>query len=604
MTNHAIPQVKPLTGKARMQVLRRMGKYLFRYPRTVLLAFLLMLISNLLALAGPALSAKVIDAIERGVGGSVDLHTVWAYSAILVVFYTVSVLLSYLLSLLMIHLSQRITYTMRRELFTHLTTLPVGYFDTHQTGDIISHISYDIDTVNASLSHDLLHVLASIVTVVGALAMMITISPPLILVFAVTIPISVLFTRYKTKRIRPLYKTRSRKLGELNGYAEEMLSGQRTIRAYAKEDVILSRFDIRNNDAVDAYYKADWHGAIIGPSVNFINNFSIALVTVFGGILYMLTKTTPDLAPVFVLSIGGVSAFVQYSRKFAGPINELANIINELQSATAAAERVFRLMDEEGEPADGESAVAPDTVHGEVVFTDVDFGYTKEKTVLHALSVHAKPGTTVAIVGPTGAGKTTIINLLMRFYDANTGSITLDGVSIYDLKRSALRGAFTMVLQDTWLFCGSILDNITYGKENATREEAIAAARAAHIHDYIESLPDGYDTVLTDDGVNISKGQRQLITIARAMLSDAPMLILDEATSNVDSRTEQAIQTAMSHLMEGRTCFVIAHRLSTIQNADVILVVQGGRVIEAGNHEALMKTENGFYKALYNSQFT
>ena len=603
MTKQAIPQVTPLTGKARMQVLRRMGKYLFRYPRTVLLAFLLMLTSNLLALAGPALSAKVIDAIEAGVGGTVDLHTVWVYSAVLVAFYAVSVLLSYLLSLLMIHLSQRITYTMRREVFTHLTTLPVGYFDTHQTGDIISHISYDIDTVNASLSHDLLHVLASIVTVVGALIMMLTISPPLILVFAITIPISVLFTRYKTKRIKPLFKARSRKLGELNGYAEEMLSGQRTIRAYAREDVILSRFDVRNNDAVEAYYKADWHGAIIGPSVNFINNFSIALVTVFGGILYMLTKTTPDLAPVFVLSIGGVSAFVQYSRKFAGPINELANIISELQSATAAAERVFRLMDEESEPADRENAVTPDTVRGEVHFDNVDFGYVPEKTVLHALSVHAKPGTTVAIVGPTGAGKTTVINLLMRFYDADTGTITLDGVSIYNLTRSALRGAFTMVLQDTWLFCGSILDNITYGRENATREEAIAAAKAAHIHDYIESLPQGYDTVLTDDGVNISKGQRQLITIARAMLSDAPMLILDEATSNVDSRTEQAIQAAMNHLMKGRTCFVIAHRLSTIQNADVILVVQGGRVIEAGNHETLMKTENGFYKALYNSQF-
>ena len=585
-----------------MQVLRRMGKYLFRYPRTVLLAFLLMLTSNLLALAGPALSAKVIDAIEAGVEGTVDLHTVWVYSAVLVAFYAVSVLLSYLLSLLMIHLSQRITYTMRREVFTHLTTLPVGYFDTHQTGDIISHISYDIDTVNASLSHDLLHVLASIVTVVGALIMMLTISPPLILVFAITIPISVLFTRYKTKRIKPLFKARSRKLGELNGYAEEMLSGQRTIRAYAREDVILSRFDVRNNDAVEAYYKADWHGAIIGPSVNFINNFSIALVTVFGGILYMLTKTTPDLAPVFVLSIGGVSAFVQYSRKFAGPINELANIISELQSATAAAERVFRLMDEESEPADRENAITPETVQGEVRFDGVDFGYVPEKTVLHALSVHAKPGTTVAIVGPTGAGKTTVINLLMRFYDATTGTITLDGVSIYNLTRSALRGAFTMVLQDTWLFCGSILDNITYGRENATREEAIAAARAAHIHDYIESLPQGYDTVLTDDGVNISKGQRQLITIARAMLSDAPMLILDEATSSIDTRTEMKIQRAFAEMMEGRTSFIVAHRLSTIREADVILVMRDGHVVEKGRHEELLR-KGGFYSELYNSQF-
>ncbi|MBQ3057058.1 MAG: ABC transporter ATP-binding protein, partial [Clostridia bacterium] len=333
------------TGADRVRVLRRMGKYLLRYPKTVILALFLMLSSNLLALAGPMLSGKAIDAIEPG-RGAVNFGEVWLFVGLLIVFYTVSGMLSYILSVIMVNLSQRIIYTMRREVFEHLTSLPVGYFDTHATGDIISHISYDIDTVNTSLSHDILQVLASIVTVVGALVMMLSISPPLVLVFAITIPISVLFTRYKTKRIRPLFKTRSRKLGELNGFAEEMLSGQKTIRAYSREDTIVSRFDARNNDAVEAYYKADWHGAMIGPSVNFINNLSIALVTVCGGILYMLTQTTPTLAPIFVLSLGGVSAFVQYSRKFSGPINELANIISELQSATAAAERVFRLIDE------------------------------------------------------------------------------------------------------------------------------------------------------------------------------------------------------------------------------------------------------------------
>jgi len=433
---------------------------------------------------------------------------------------------------------------------------------------------------------------------------MLSISPPLVLVFAVTIPISILFTRYKTRRIRPLFKARSRKLGELNGFAEEMLSGQKTIRAYSREGVIVSRFDERNNDAVEAYYKAEFHGAMIGPSVNFINNLSIALVTVCGGILYMLTSTTPTLAPILMLSLGGVSAFVQYSRKFSGPINELANIISELQSATAAAERVFRLIDEEPEPADSEDATALEQVQGEVDFSHVTFGYVEGKTILHDLNVHASPGTTVAIVGPTGAGKTTVINLLMRFYDVNEGTISLDGTDIRHIKRKDLRRAFTMVLQDTWLFCGTIFENITYGKENATREEVIAAAKAAHIHEYIEGLKNGYDTVLTDDGVNISKGQRQLITIARAMLADAPMLILDEATSNVDSRTEQHIQAAMKNLMAGRTCFVIAHRLSTIQNADIILVVKDGTVIEAGNHEALMKKQGGFYASLYNSQFT
>jgi len=591
------------TGKDKIKILRRMGKYLFRYPKTVILALFLMLSSNLLALAGPMLSGAAIDAIEPG-RGAVHFPRVWLFVILLIVFYAVSALLSYLLSVLMIHLSQKIIYTMRREVFEHLTTLPVGYFDTHATGDIISHISYDIDTVNTSLSHDILQVLASIVTVVGALVMMLSISAPLVLVFCITIPVSIIFTRHKTKRIRPLFKTRSRKLGELNGFAEEMLSGQKTIRAYAREDAIVERFDERNNDAVEAFYRADWHGAIIGPSVNFINNLSIALVTMCGGVLYMLTKTTPTLAPILMLSLGGVSAFVQYSRKFSGPINELANIVSELQSATAAAERVFRLLDEESETADAEDAAVLENVKGEVDFSHVQFGYVEGKTILHDLTVLAKPGTTVAIVGPTGAGKTTVINLLMRFYDVNGGKISVDGTDVKKATRSSLRSAFTMVLQDTWLFAGTIFENITYGKENATREEVIAAAKAAHIHDYIEGLKNGYDTVLTDDGVNISKGQRQLITIARAMLADAPMLILDEATSNVDSRTELQIGAAMKELMAGRTCFVIAHRLSTIQNADVILVIKDGNVIESGNHEELMKKQGGFYASLYNSQFT
>ncbi|MBR3862944.1 MAG: ABC transporter ATP-binding protein, partial [Clostridia bacterium] len=388
------------TGADRVRVLRRMGKYLLRYPKTVILALFLMLSSNLLALAGPMLSGKAIDAIEPG-RGAVNFGEVWLFVGLLIVFYAVSGMLSYILSVIMVNLSQRIIYTMRREVFEHLTSLPVGYFDTHATGDIISHISYDIDTVNTSLSHDILQVLASIVTVVGALVMMLSISPPLVLVFAITIPISVLFTRYKTKRIRPLFKARSRKLGELNGFAEEMLSGQKTIRAYSRENVIVSRFDARNNDAVEAYYKADWHGAMIGPSVNFINNLSIALVTVCGGILYMLTQTTPTLAPILVLTLGGVSAFVQYSRKFSGPINELANIVSELQSATAAAERVFRLIDEAPETKDKDTATALTDVQGEVDFSHVTFGYVEGKTILHDLTVHAKPGTTVAIVGPT-----------------------------------------------------------------------------------------------------------------------------------------------------------------------------------------------------------
>lgn len=584
------------------RVLLRMGKYLFKYPATVILAFLLMIASNVLALAGPKLSGSAIDAIAAG-RGQVNFDTVFLYTGLLVIFYVLSAVMAYILAVMMVHLGKKIIYTLRREVFDHLISLPVGYFDTHATGDIISHISYDIDTLNASLSHDLLQICASVITVAGALAMMVTISPVLLLIFAITVPASLLFTRFKTKRVRPLFKTRSMKLGQLNGYAEEMLSGQKTIRAYSRESVIVDRFDQQNSDASEAYYRADYYGAVIGPSVNLINNLSIAMITVCGGILFMLSTTHPDLAPIFVISLGGVSSFVQYSRKFAGPINELANIMSELQSALAAAERVFRLMDEPAEPANGEDVTALTEVRGQVDLEHVRFGYLPHKTILHDLTLHASPGQTVAIVGPTGAGKTTVINLLMRFYDINEGTVRIDGTEIREATRQSLRGAFTMVLQETWLFHGTIRENITYGKENADMEEVITAAKAAHIHEYVESLPQGYDTVLSDDGVNISKGQKQLITIARAMLSDSPMLILDEATSNVDSRTEQQIQEAMHELMRGRTSFVIAHRLSTVRNADIILVIKDGRVIESGNHDTLIQA-GGFYAGLYNSQFS
>ena len=383
-----------------------------------------------------------------------------------------------------------------------------------------------------------------------------------------------------------------------------MLSGQKTVRSYSREDVIISRFDKKNVTTVDAYYNAEYHGSVIGPTVNFINNLSLSLISMLGGLLYLYTLThTENPIPYLVISLGNVSTFIMYSRKFSGPINEVANIMSELQSACAAAERVFRLLDTEAEPADAPDAIELTDVKGDVALEHVKFGYTPERTIIHDLSFNARPGNLIAIVGPTGAGKTTIINLLMRFYDINGGKIKLDGHEIRQITRDSLRRAYTMVLQETWLFQGTIFDNIAYGKENATMEEVVAAAKAAKIHNYIMKLPDEYNTILSDDGVNISKGQKQLITIARAMLADAPMLILDEATSNVDSRTERRIQDAMYKLMEGRTCFVIAHRLSTIQNADLILVLKDGEVIEQGNHEALMSMQNGFYRSLYCSQF-
>ncbi len=586
-------------------VLKRIARYLLEHKPTLIICLLMMLTSNILALAAPKISQKAIDEIELG-AGNIDVSRVVVYCLIMLGFYAVSALLSYILAITMVRLSQKIVYTMRKQIFDHLTELPVGFFDIHATGEIISRISYDVDTVNASLSHDLLQICASVVTVVGALAMMISISPVMIAVFAITVPISIIYTRHRSKVTRPLFRARSQKLGQLNGYAEEMLSGQKSIKLYNREKVITKRFDGKNTEAVDAYYASEYQTAAVGPTVNFINNLSLSLVTMLGGIFYLffvLNRSGAAAIPVmFTISLGGVSAFVQYSRKFAGPINEFANIISELQSACAAAEKVFAVIDEEPEPIDAKGAIELSEVSGEVELSDVSFGYVKDKTIIKDLSIKANKGNIIAIVGPTGAGKTTIINLLMRFYDVDSGKILVDGHEILDITRESLRRAYTMVLQETWLFHGTIYENITYGKEGADREAVINAAKMAHIHSYIETLPEGYDTVLSDDGVNISKGHKQLITIARAMLADAPMLILDEATSNVDSRTEQKIQSAMYKLMEGRTCFVIAHRLSTIQNADTILVVKDGNVIEQGNHGELM-AKQGFYYSLYNSQF-
>lgn len=593
--------VKKLDRRTRKGLMLRLGGYILQYWPLFLLAVLLTLASNQLSLMGPKYSGDAIDAIAAESG--VNFDAVWENVGRMLVCYAASAILSYLLAILMIRLSQRIVYTMRKQLFEKLTSLPVSYFDTHTTGDIISRISYDIDTVNASLSQDLVQVMTSIYTVIGSLVFMWQISRPLIAVFAITVPASIFFTRFRSKRVRPLFHMRSQKLGELNGYAEEMLSGGSTIRAYGREDEISKRFAERNREAMDAYYNAEYYGAALGPSVNFINNLSISLVMIFGGMLYMFSQSGAA-APgsLFFITLGGVAQFVQYSRKFAGPINEFANILNEFQSAFAAAERIFRIIDEQPEAADAPGALELSNVQGRVEVENVDFGYTPEKPILKALSVNVKPGQTIAIVGPTGAGKTTIINLLMRFYDVNSGRILVDGNEIRDVRRDSLRRAYTMVLQDTWLFCGTIFENIVYGRENATMEEVRAAAKSARIDSYIERLPDGYNTMLSDDGVNISKGQRQLITIARAMLSDTSMLILDEATSNVDSRTEIKIQQAMNELMRGRTCFVIAHRLSTVQDADLILVLKDGRVIESGTHDELVKL-GGFYGSLYNSQF-
>ncbi len=572
-------------------VLKKLLPYLLQHKGLFFLAMSLVAVSSSLSLAGPMLSGQAIKAIEGG-KGNVDFKTVIFFCSLMAVFYLISSILSYFISILMIKLSKKIAFTMRKQVFSHLLTLPIGYFDKNQTGDIVSRLSYDIDTVNASLSSDLLQIVTSAITIVGSFIMMIIVSPPLISIFIVTLPISIWFIKYRSQKVRPLFRRRSAKLGELNGYAEEMLSGQKSIKAYNREEVIIGRFDKKNDEAVSAFFEAEYQGSVIGPAINFINNFSMSLVSMFGALLYISGGIT----------LSGISEFILYSRRFSGPVGEIANIIADLQSATSASERIFKILDEDPEKPVLPNAINVSDVKGSVEFKNVSFGYDESKTVLEDFSLNVKPGSTVAIVGPTGAGKTTIVNLLMRFYDPQSGDILLDGKSIYSITRDSLRRSFTMVLQDTWLFNGTIRDNIAFGNEDASDEDIKRAAVTAGIDGFIQSLKDGYDTVLSDDGVNISKGQKQLLTISRALLSDAPILILDEATSNVDSRTEQAIQKAMLSLMNGRTSFVIAHRLSTIQNADVILVIRDGKIVEKGNHEELLSKE-GVYYSLYNSQF-
>lgn len=569
----------------------RLLKYFSQYKRLVAAALFFAVVGNVLALVAPVLSANAINAIDTK-SGVVDMDAVLFYCIAMAVCYVLSSAFTYALTFTMTKLSRNISRKMREEVFDKLLSLPVSFFDKRLAGDVINRLIYDIDTVNASLSNDIVQISTGVITIVGSLVSMLLLSPLLSCVFVVIIPLTVLVTVQRSRVMRPLFRKRSGKLGELNGYSEEMLSGIRTIKGYGREEEISARYEERNRIAAGAYYDADYYGSKVGPTVNFINNLSTVFISVLGGWLFLQGK----------MQLGYVSAFLQYSRKFTGPINEFANIISEIQSALAAAERLFGILDETPEQDAPQTLPAPQGVQGRVEFSNVTFGYEPEKPILKGVSFSAKAGSTVAIVGPTGAGKTTIVNLLMRFYDADKGEILLDGVETRRYTRSDLRAQFTMVLQDTWLFEGTVRENIAYGADGVTQEEIERAARAAGVHDFILSLPQGYDTRITDGGSSLSKGQKQLLTIARAMVSRARILILDEATSNVDTRTEILVQAATQKLMQGKTCFVIAHRLSTIVGADLILVVRGGNVVESGTHTSLLE-QGGFYASLYGAQF-
>lgn len=575
-------------AKHKKYVLRRLWDYLYFYKTKLFIAIFLTIVANVLSLIGPFLTGRTVDAMNDGV----DFEKVFLFAGLMIVFYGVAALLNYVLAIVMVKISQSVVYKMRSDLFEKLNRVKISYFDKNQIGDVISKMSYDIDTINTSLATDVVSILTSSITIILSFIMMLIMSPILVLVFVVTLPISIIVTRVLSRIVKKKFRIRNQALGELNGFAEEMITGQRTIQSYVQEENVLKRFEKINQKTTDAAYQAGYYASSVGPSIGFVSNLSVALVGVFGGILYFLGS----------LSLGNLTSFTLYSRRFSGPINQMSNIIADIQSALAAAERVFRVLDEDEEVIDDSDAIEVKDVKGIIELKDVSFGYIENKLVLKDVSLKTDQGKVIAIVGPTGAGKTTLVNLLMRFYEIEQGQILLDGFDTKMITRASLRRTFSMVLQDTWIFHGSVFDNIAYGNDKISRLEVEEAAKKAHIHAFIKHLPDDYDSILTDEGLNISKGQKQLLVIARAMLSKTKMLILDEATSNVDTHTEVQIQKAMLALMKNKTTFVIAHRLSTIKNADLILVVKEGNIVEQGTHQALLDAK-GFYNELYQSQF-
>jgi ATP-binding cassette, subfamily B, multidrug efflux pump len=521
----------------------------------------------------------------------IDFDYIGRIILLLIVLYIISAIFIFIQQYLMAGVSQRTIYKLRQEVDEKLSRLPLKYFDGRTHGEILSRAVNDMDNIASTLQQSLMQLITSTLTLIGVLVMMLSISWQLTVIVLLTLPLSVIIVGGIAKRSQDYFRRQQKSLGELNGHVEEMYAGHKIVKAFGHETKAIAEFDELNDNLREAGWRAQFVSGIIMPLMRFVGNLGYVLVAVVGGT--MVTQNT--------ISLGDVQAFIQYANQFTQPITQLANIANVIQSAIASAERVFELLDEEEQvPEVAESMIVQSAGH--VEFRHVKFGYSPDKILMHDLNIEAQPGQMIAIVGPTGAGKTTLVNLLMRFYEVNDGKILVDGVNITQLKRGDLRCMFGMVLQDTWLFHGTLRENIAYGRENATEEEIVHASKAAYADHFIRTLPEGYHTVLNEEATNISQGQKQLLTIARAFLADPQVLILDEATSSVDTRTETLIQDAMSKLMKGRTSFVIAHRLSTIRNADLILVVNHGDIIEQGTHNELL-ARNGFYADLYNSQF-
>jgi len=536
---------------------------------------------------------EVINKLKKQPIPTFDFAYIEKILLMLVALYLISALFSYIMGYIMSSVSQNTVYKMRNDVKDKLDRLPLKYFDQRTHGEILSRVTNDMDNIATTLQQSLTQLITSFVTIIGVLIMMLSISPVMTIITLVTLPASMLITTLIAKNSQKFFAEQQKCLGELNGHVEEMYAGHKIVKVFGHEEDSIVKFKGINARLYSVGWKAQFMSGIIFPALNFVNNIGYVFVCVVGGLLVARKK----------IEIGDIQAFIQYMRTFTQPILQLANIANVLQSTVASAERVFEIMDEVEQTPDREDAVIIKFPKGTVSFEQVTFGYKEDAPLMEDLSIDIKAGQTVAIVGPTGAGKTTLVNLIMRFYEVQGGRITIDGVDIRDMKRGDLRTIFGMVLQDTWLFNGTIRDNIAYGREGVGEEEIINAAKAANAHFFIKTLPDGYNTVLNEEASNISQGQKQLLTIARAILADPAILILDEATSNIDTRTEVLIQRAMANMMKGRTSFVIAHRLSTIRHADLILVMNKGAIIEQGNHNELL-AKGGFYAELYNSQFT
>ena len=596
------PAEKP---KDFMGTMRRFTVY-FK-PRVVQLSivFVFAVMSTVFTILGPKLMGHITTKLFDGLISkymavflhkpmpALDFAYIGQTIVLLIGLYVISALFSYIQQYQMAGVSQKIVFDMRQDVEDKLSRLPLKFYDSRTHGEIMSRVTNDIDNISSTLQQSLTQLITSVCTIIGVLVMMLTISPWLTLITIVTLPLSFLATANIAKMSQKNFAAQQKELGALNGHVEEMYTGLKIVKAFGREEESIEEFSEINGRLYDAAWKSQFVSGIMMPVMNFINNVGYVLVCVVGGIM----------AARKALKLGDIQAFIQYSRQFTMPIAQTANIANILQSTVASAERVFEILDEPEEIPDSPDARVLTSPRGEVSFRNVRFGYKEGVPLMEDMNIEVHEGQTIAIVGPTGAGKTTLVNLLMRFYEISGGCISVDGVDIRDMRRGELRTLFGMVLQDTWLFNGTIRENIAYGREGATDEQVVQAARAAHADHFIRALPDGYNSILTEEASNISQGEKQLLTIARAILSDPAILILDEATSSVDTRTEVAIQNAMKELMKGRTSFVIAHRLSTIRGAELILVMNNGSIIEMGNHEELL-AKGGFYADLYNSQFT